>query len=399
MMMLKSCEFVTLDILEDFINNGYHHIYPSIESYVQRKTIRMRRVFMYYLTLIFHVIYTLRWAIIMQYPNNNVLNHLGEFHQHKFKIQIQTTSFFYAGLFVTFVIIFINYFDFKHVNYHFDILYHIRARTPGYRLSNKYERKLFISSCVLAKISKVSYRKFLTPTLCMSTSFLAINRYLIEQDDCNIITLMINSLAFLIWIRQLISMVLYGSLLFYIIMTYLKYRFMDMLEVIRSFNLINTNATIFVSYDHLSKLVKSISLTFNTLIGLVYLTSPFVTNTFIDMFIDNDLSIIPRMLAFLAFAITFIANYIIYYTASSISQFNIEISKILYPTCTKRHHIKYCEKKMKIDSFIDRLNNEFIGFNCLFFIKFNRMSFYEYIMTFSSCYFLVYSIANKSFMN
>ena len=58
------------------------------------------------------------------------------------------------------------------------------------------------------------------------------------------------------------------------------------------------------------------------------------------------------------------------------NSYNHLIVKLLYPIQFDKKP-KKLTNKLKIDSLIARLNKEFVGFNCLYFIKFTKLSFYQ----------------------
>ena len=65
---------------------------------------------------------------------------------------------------------------------------------------------------------------------------------------------------------------------------------------------------------------------------------------------------------------------------------NKNIAKLLYPIQFNKKP-KKLTNKLKLNSFIARLNKEFVGFKCLYFIKFTELSFYNYMLGLS--YFLI----------
>ena len=73
---------------------------------------------------------------------------------------------------------------------------------------------------------------------------------------------------------------------------------------------------------------------------------------------------------------------------SSISTTNTSILMNLYPILVDKN-FKKLKLRLRIDSFIARLNTEYIGFHCLLFIKFKRLSFYEYLIGLSGTYCLL----------
>ena len=69
------------------------------------------------------------------------------------------------------------------------------------------------------------------------------------------------------------------------------------------------------------------------------------------------------------------------------------IVKLLHPIQFDKR-FKTRQMKLKIDSLIAKLNEEFVGFYCLYAIKFNRKSFYQYIIGLSTTYLLIDGLVN-----
>ena len=156
------------------------------------------------------------------------------------------------------------------------------------------------------------------------------------------------------------------------------------LKVNKKANLINLNN----SYNHLVQDIGKIRKLFNPVIGIIYLAAPFIIGHAYQIMSDHHVHWLGRIIGLAVFLIASTSNYIIYSMASSICFMNKIIVKLLYPIQFNRK-AKKLTNKLKIDSFIARLNNEFVGFDCLYFIKFTKLSFYQYILGLSTVYFLI----------
>ena len=101
-----------------------------------------------------------------------------------------------------------------------------------------------------------------------------------------------------------------------------------------------------------------------------------------------ELSII--MLLIVSILDAFVINHI----NASITVRNKSFPRYLYPVfCWKRK--TNIRMELKIDSFIDRLNSQFVGFYCFNLFKFTKLAFYQYIFTLSSSYFLITTFFSK----
>ena len=142
------------------------------------------------------------------------------------------------------------------------------------------------------------------------------------------------------------------------------------------------------SYNHLVQDVRKIRKLFNPDIGIIYLSAPFIIGHAYQIMSDHHVHWLGRLIGLTVLLVASTSNYIIYSMASSICFMNKIIVKLLYPIQFNKKP-KKVTNKLKIDSLIARLNKEFVGFHCLYFIKFNKLSFYNYVLGLSSVYFLI----------
>ena len=105
------------------------------------------------------------------------------------------------------------------------------------------------------------------------------------------------------------------------------------------------------------------------------------------MAFDKKINKLGTLMTLSTILLIFIGNYMSFQLLSSISVTNYFILKQLYPLLTDKNFNRRVLRR-RIDSFIARLNTEFIGFHCWFYIKFKRYTFYEYLIGLSSTYLL-----------
>ena len=151
----------------------------------------------------------------------------------------------------------------------------------------------------------------------------------------------------------------------------------------------------FIRVNHLyNQLVVDIKICrrlMDPIIGIIYLAIPFPIGFMGQLIVDSHW--LPRLLAVIGLFVCCSSNYIIYYMISSICPINKVIVKLLITIQLDDRH-KTRRMKLKIDSFVERLSKEFVGFYCLYVIKFTRMSFYQYILGISTTYFLIDGLVN-----
>ena len=169
---------------------------------------------------------------------------------------------------------------------------------------------------------------------------------------------------------------------------------MTQLRFKKLFHLINANKAtglykVTVLYNKLVIDIKMSASLLDVIISIAYLTAPFIIGIYWQIAIHfNGLT---RIMALFLLFLTCTFNYIIYWMASSICLMNKVILKLLYPIQFDKTHNKRLTRlhRWKIDSFVARLNKEFVGFRCLYSIKFTKLSFYKYVLGISTTYILL----------
>ena len=118
------------------------------------------------------------------------------------------------------------------------------------------------------------------------------------------------------------------------------------------------------------------------------------SNTYFDVFIH----FICVMVIFCLIVLIFIINYL----SASITTENQSITKYLYKLFKDNNSNQMFQYNLSrsnilldtrliltIDTFIKRLNDEYICFHCLNSFKFTKLAFYQFLYTFASAYTLV----------
>ena len=127
---------------------------------------------------------------------------------------------------------------------------------------------------------------------------------------------------------------------------------------------------------------------YNIYMGNIYFSTPIIISYLMPISMDKELPIFSRVFALVTWLLLALMLNFIMYLVSSLSKFNSIIAKQLYCRfCGRR--MKSLMTMVKLDSFIARLTKEYIGFRCFTLLKFKRLSFYQYLVGISSCYFLI----------
>ena len=220
--------------------------------------------------------------------------------------------------------------------------------------------------------------------------YYAILAYTISPIPVNLVTLAFNSTINCLWLINLAEICYSGAISFFFVMSMAQLRYKEIMYLVKCIKVagfIRVNH----SYNQLVIDIKMCRRLIDPIIGIIYLSIPFLFGLVCQLILDSHW--LPRLLGVIALFIISTSNYIIYYMTSSICPMNKIIIKLLIPIQFDKRH-KTQQIKLKIDSLIARLSKEFVGFYCLYSIKFTRMSFYEYILGISTTFLLLHGLVN-----
>ena len=188
-----------------------------------------------------------------------------------------------------------------------------------------------------------------------------------------------------------------GTFIVYIPIIFLNYRFDELIEKLRvaiRWNNEQRIHQILKSYNEVIAVIQQLSGLYNIIIGLVYCIVPYIMAINIEIINIKRKDLIfksLKMLYLFIFILLNIAIFIINQISASITVRNKSIHKYLYPIFIRERKTRI-RTKLSIDSFIARLNTQFIGFYCFNLFKFTKMAFYQYAFTVSISYFLIKNI-------
>ena len=183
-----------------------------------------------------------------------------------------------------------------------------------------------------------------------------------------------------------------GSLNFYLIISMAQLRFKELFHLIRA-KAVSLDK-VMTLYNQFVMDIKIAASLLDVIISVLYLTEPFTIGLLWQItFNYNGLTRVTSLF-FLFLTCTF--NYTIYWVASSICLMNKKIVKLLYQIQFDKSLNTRMTRltRLKINSFVARLNKEFVGFHCLYSIKFTKRSFYNYLLGISTTYFLLTDFYN-----
>ena len=366
----------------------------SVDSYYSGKEPSFWRKVNYNLRFLVVAIHVVKYGLFMLYPNTVHLTALQDnstlFGKQAIIAQALLFSLYLTTLLAKLIVV--HYESRKKIEF-IDMIVDFKARKPSYQLNQKHRKKITLRTFIL-------YYGFIRTTGTIISIFLTFFFiiytfvvYLYGEYN-SIIMLIFWTIINVIAINELRIIAIFGTLFFYFPITLLNYRFDELivrLRVLIRWNNPNAIIQVLESYNELINDCKQLSGPYNLAIGLVYCLAPYILALFVEMMrIKRDdfiFQFFKTTYIFLFILVNFI-TFIINQLSASITVRNKSIHKYLYPMfCSER--IIRIRTKLAIDSFIARLNTQFIGFYCFNLFKFTKMTFYQYALSVSTCYFLI----------
>ena len=340
----------------------------------------------YHAMFAIHLLVMIKYAILVKYDDPYTIAMLGESFHVFSNIYITSRMFLSAQMTLLPAKLTVRYIGDQYIADMLVTISQLDTSLPLNRIKNrKMKTKIWLMSKVFNKCLPVLWIIFPTQLLYGLISF-----YMYSPVPVNLVHLIINSLIQFTWLTNVMELGLATTLWFILIMSMVQLRYIELIHVIKV-NKVNGFVKLRHLYNQLVVDIKMCRRIFDPVIGIIYLTFPFLIGFVCQLIINGNW--IAKIFALVAGSIGCISNFMIYYMSSSICLMNNIIVKFLHPIQLDKR-FKTRQMRLKIDSFIDRLNKEFVGFYCLYAIKFNRMSFYQYILGISTTYFLLSDLAN-----
>ena len=144
-------------------------------------------------------------------------------------------------------------------------------------------------------------------------------------------------------------------------------------------------------------MVKQLSGPFDMMIGIINCFCPYLIAISIELLKirGNDIaSKIAEIFFIFLLIVSIVDVFVINQISASITVRNKLFPRYLYPVFFWKRKTNI-RMELKIDSFISRLNSQYIGFYSFSWFKFTKLAFYQYAFTVSSSYILISNIFSK----
>ena len=375
----------------------YH---DSMESYYSGKEQTINRKIKFYLTYLLLVTFNVKYGLLALYPDKLQWTLLKDvtiiFGKQAYLVHAMLFSLGMVSIFGNLIMV---YYEGRKNLKAFDMIMDCRTRKPILQMSHKHLKKLTLRSFILY----YCYIRILGYIVMCILSLMVISITTVAylyHDYGNVIILWFWTIILILTFNQIKIIMLIATFLFYVPITLLNYRLDELIEKLRvSIRWNNERGLhqVLACYDELIAIVKQLSGPYNMIIGLVYCLVPYIIAISLQLTkIDRD-DLLFNSLKLTFFVIFLIANvnaFIINQISASITVRNKPIPRYLYPLFIKRGNARI-RMKLEIETFIARLNTEYIGYYCLNLFKFTKMAFYQYSFSVSTCYFLIAKVSSK----
>ena len=358
----------------------------NFDQMINNDNVAFWRRMKYHATFAIHLLVMIKYAILAIYDDPYTIAMLGESMHVLANINFASRMFFSVQIILLPLKFTLGEIGDKFIA---DILVTISQLDTSLPLNRINNRKLKTKIWLISKLYTKSI-PFTWIILPMAILYCIILVYLDSPVPVNPITLLVNGLFQHIWLKNVMEIALVGGLSFFYVMSMLHLRYKELIHLLKV-NKVAGFLKVNQLYNQLVIEIKLCRRILNPIIGIIYLFVPLPIGFASQLVLQDNW--LAKILALIGLFICLSSNFLIYYMASSICLMNKVILKLLYPIQFDKKP-KTIRMRLKIDSFIDRLNEEFVGFYCLYAMKFNRKTFYKYIIGISVTYILINGLVN-----
>ena len=369
-----------------FVDGSYLIISPKLDEVLKDGNVTLGRKVMYSIYFAIHLLVMIKYVILAIFGDPYTIAMLGESFHSLMNIYYISRLLLSIQIIMVPTKLTVLYLGDQYLAKVFLTISQFDTSLAFNRMNNrKLKLKIWLMSKLITKLMKPA-RYVIIPVVMLYCLTMTFFDTLVHYNLVTlVIGMIVNSIIQYIWLYNLVGITLTGGIAFYFILSMAKLRFEELIHLVRVYK-INSLFRVYQSYNQLVIDIKLCRSLLDTIISIIYITVPFLIGLLCQVIIDGQW--FTKIIAAIVLLVTCASNYIEYYMTSSICLMNKIIVKLLHPIqFDKRPKTRLM--RLKIDSLIARLNKEFVGFYCLYAIKFNRMSFYKYILGISTTYFLV----------
>ena len=383
--------YAALKLFEKLMVKNYCIQSHSFEEYVNKKSKSKARLIKMIMWILLSLMMAFRYFILTFYHDEWFLAIQGEYLHKMYKLEIAGPAVCLLNVTVAQIRVFFWYFESRSKFQSLDLFYNLYTNSREYRLlDNKYEKRF---SKILFIVFRLIFGGNINPfvvVFLILNSFIAYLTYL--DGKSYLIIAIINALIFSIYGYQIITTAYITGYSIFVTTLYLKYKFGEIIDNMLKGIQQKDELLLYysmVKHNLLTDFTHQLNDYISFVIGIVFSNCTGLFLLYFYAAMDQGVSLIMRI--FLLFCVFLFISFIftVNLMTASISTANKSVVKHLYPIFIDKK-LKNIWTKLKVDSFIERLNRDFIGFYCYNLFKMTKRAFYEYFSILTSGYFLIY---------
>ena len=386
-----SNECIGIEIIEKAIIE--HFVVPSqtLEDYVYGRRVSNKRLIIYWLKFFIYSLFAVKYGFLYLYKSSTTISLMGEFLYVVFKLDLVYLINLTIGISgMTFLI----------VNYYFTVTKRFIILNLLHELKNNVEFPYYLIPSHKKKFRFLSYlandivfRYIQGSTKVCVVMLIVVScsiAYMDTRIEHRLVNLVLSGLHNYYATTELLYVLWSGVNFTCMTALYLYFSFRQIRQQIQHAIGVNNKLLLIIAIKRHEKLC-AMTIAFNDyikfIIGFLYVFPPMTITLFMTMAIDTTEPVWKRLYSLFCSTVCVIGTYMATFMAAYLTSENESIVKDLYPTVGKfKNNLRL---ELIIDSFVSKLNTQFIGFYCFNLFRFTKFSFFEYAFLLSSTYFLI----------
>ena len=362
----------------------------SFEDYVNNKKISKGRHLKMNLWILFFLLMALRYFVLTFYHDEWFLAIQGEYFHKIYKMEIAGPAVCLLYVTIAELRVFFWYFESRSKFHCLDLFYNLYTNSREYRLLDKNYEKRF--SKILFIVFRLIFGKNINHNIVILLIFLNLFALLTYLDGKSyLIISLINALIMSLISYQMFTTGYITGYIIFVTTLYLKFKFREIFDNLKKGIQQKDELLMYysmVKLNHLSDFTHDLNDYISCIIGIVFSNCTGLLLIYFYAAMDQDVNILMRIFLFLSVFLFIAIMFTVNLMTASISTANKSVVKHLYPI--------FIDKKfnniwiyLKVDSFIERMNRDFVGFYCYNLFKMTKPAFYEYFTVLTSGYILI----------
>ena len=380
--------FGTLKNLEHLSVDNYVTYHDSLNNYCLNERPSLKRMQMFVLYWISTWLACLYFAILTQYYDDTSMKSVG----FPLILSMEARKLVFSAILLGAIIVVIVksvvlYYEHKKKLYFFNV-FNCWIKDQSFGLKPDKTYKLAIHINLLFGAMFVTFKIFI-PVCSIIIIFNSIIAYV--YYDYSIAKLALHDIFFYLLIKNVLNAVCVLVCCFYITITYLNYKFDEVLQSLRMSILWNNTGSIMAAIaEHHSTtcLVHQLSYSYNIIIGTVYLIVPYILVILLKLRFIQDLPVYIRALIMITFVITLTLMHLFNILCASVTTRNKRAPEKLYRLYCSYKFISLFYR-LKIMAMLEKLTGDFAGFYCLYLFRFTKSAYYKYFIGIITAYILL----------